>query len=282
MSTIATSFSCARSPMELGTPVGFIDEVEHPMAAAFNKDGELVVAEWDCISVFNMEGEKLRSFGSRGRGQGEFVSLYGITLDKEGNILVIDSIKRSVLKFTAEGKFVAEVGTCSGGDLDFLCPTDIAFSASNSKLYIADGQCVKMLNSDLTFSGKFSIAPEGEGVSTPWSIDFDHTGKVYVTSHHCIQVFTAEGGFLRKFGSRGSGRGELDNPAGIAMNASGIFVCDCGNMRISVFTHEGDFVTSFGKEGKKRSEFRDLFHLAVNDKGVVCVCDIGAGCIKMF
>ena len=52
----------------------------------------------------------------------------------------------------------------------------------------------------------------------------DSTGKVYVTDrdNNRIQVFTAEGKFLRMFGQRGQGRGELHSPIGIAIDTSGI------------------------------------------------------------
>ena len=43
----------------------------------------------------------------------------------------------------------------------------------------------------------------------------DSAGNVYVTDNgnHLIQVFTAEGNFLRMFGRRGEGRGELTSPS---------------------------------------------------------------------
>ena len=40
---------------------------------------------------------------------------------------------------------------------------------------------------------------------------FDSAGSAYIvdSSNHCIQVFTAEGRFVRKFGKEGSSEGEL-------------------------------------------------------------------------
>ncbi len=62
-----------------------------------------------------------------------------------------------------------------------------------------------------------------------------------------IQVFTAEGKFLRMFGRYGHGRGELDHPISITIDTSDrVYVGDY----ITVFTSEGQFLTSFGREGK--------------------------------
>ena len=51
----------------------------------------------------------------------------------------------------------------------------------------------------------------------------DNTGNVYVADwgNHQIQLFTAEGMFLRMFGRRGEGRVELQDPRGVAVDSSG-------------------------------------------------------------
>ena len=65
----------------------------------------------------------------------------------------------------------------------------------------------------MTFSNSFGSCGSGDGqFNLPWDVAFDCTGNVYVAdseSHH-IQVFTEEGTFLRKFGKKGNGDGELD------------------------------------------------------------------------
>ena len=64
------------------------------------------------------------------------------------------------------------------------------------------------------------------------------------TRNHRIQVFTAEGKFLKMFGKRGHGRRELDRPDGVAIDTDDmVYVTEGGNCRVSVFTSEGDFIT---------------------------------------
>lgn len=51
-----------------------------------------------------------------------------------------------------------------------------------------------------------------------------------------IQVFSSSGVFLKKFGTNGSGPGELDRPCGICMTPDGLIaVVDFGNTRVSLF-----------------------------------------------
>ena len=44
-----------------------------------------------CVSIFTTQGEFLRSSGTQGNGQGQFISPWGITVDKNGFIMVVDN-----------------------------------------------------------------------------------------------------------------------------------------------------------------------------------------------
>jgi len=52
----------------------------------------------------------------------------------------------------------------------------------------------------------------------------------------CVRVVKNNPCFIRKFGSQGSGDGQLSNPWGVAIDEDGnIVVCDFSNHRIQVF-----------------------------------------------
>ena len=152
-----------KSPVEkLGTPILTLGGVRRPMEVAINQRREVVVTEagGHCVSVFSPNGEKLRSFGTHGSGQGQFKYPSGVEVDGEGNILVADIRNHRIQKFTAECHFLATVGTKGSGPLQFDYPTDIAINTSNNKVYVAGNwNChVQVLNSDLTFSSTFAVA----------------------------------------------------------------------------------------------------------------------------
>ena len=278
-----------KCPVEkLGTLILTLGGVRLPWGVAINQRGEVVVTESDghCVSVFSPNGEKLRSFGTHGSGQGQFEYPYGEAVDGEGNILVADYHNNRIQKFTEEGQFLAAVGCTEGSrPLQFRCPTDIAFNTSNNKVYVAGNfnHHVQVLNSDLTFS---STLGSGKGqFDYPRGIACDTTGKVYVadTNNHRIQVFTAEGKFLRMFGRRGQGRGELSSPCYVAVDTSGmVYVSEFVNHRVSVFTSECQFVTSFGRVGVGPGKFQYPLGLAVDNNGVVYVCDRDNNRVQVF
>jgi tripartite motif-containing protein 71 len=75
---------------------------------------------------------------------------------------------------------------------------------------------------------------------------------VYVVdnNNHRVQVFTLAGAFVRKWGTRGSGDGELDQPSGICIDGGVAFVTDVGNHRVVAFAAStGRFIRTWGEEG---------------------------------
>jgi DNA-binding beta-propeller fold protein YncE len=66
------------------------------------------------------------------------------------------------------------------------------------------------------------------------------------TSNDRIQKFTSNGTFITKWGSKGSGYGQLFQPEDVAVDSSGnVYVSDDNN-RIQKFTGNGTFVTKWG------------------------------------
>ena len=281
----------AKSPVEtLRTSILTLSDVMRPWSMAINQRGEVIVAEsgGHCVSVFSPSGEKLRTFGSRGSGQGQLRSPCGVTVDDEGNILVTDGGNHRIQKFTPEGQFLSTVGAIGKGPLQFVYPSDIIFNAANKKVYVtdSDNNRVQILNPDLTFSSSFGKPGSGKGqFDYPRGIACDSTGKVYVAddNNHRIQVFTAEGKFLKMFGRCGEGRGELSNPVGIAVDSNDkLFVNEWGNNRVSVFTSEGVFVTLFGSRGEGPRQFCSPCGVVVDNSGVVYVCDRDNNRVQIF
>ena len=279
----------AKSPVEkLGTPILTLGGVEKPWGVAINQRGEVIVAELGghCVSVFSPSGKKLRTFGTRGSGQGQFSAPRGVALDGEWNILVADSDNHRIQKFTPEGQFLTAVGSTGNRFLQLNRPTDFVFNPANKKVYLTDcpNHRVQVLNSDLTFSWTSSFGKRGSSkgyLEYPCGIACDSTGKVYVADqcNNRVQVFSAEGKFLKMFGRYGGGKGELSNPIGVAVDSNDIvYVSEGGNHRVSVFTSEGVFVTSFGSPG----QFSCPCGVAVDNSGVVYVCDHDNNCVKIF
>ena len=264
----------------LGAPIHTITKLNKPWGIAINQEGEMVVTERFIgqMSTFTPNGKKIQTIDLKG------LRLLGLTLDRDGNILVADDTSNCIRRYSPEGQLLVSAGK-GGGRLPFNCPDGIAVNPINNRMYVTDSSNhrLQVLNSDLTFSATFGEYGSNVGqFSCPSGIACDGAGNVYVadSANNRVQVFTAEGEFLRTIGRQGSGKGELDWPVGVALDSSSthVYVSDSKNHRIVVFTPEGRFVTSFGADVENFVPYG----LAVDNCGVVHVCDCGNNTIQMF
>lgn len=108
-----------------------------------------------------------------------------------------------IQKFTPEGKFIMAFRKEGKKDHDFNAPRGISIHPFSKKVYIADYDihCLRILNPDLTFSSSFGHHGNDDGqFGHPSDVTCNGTGNVYVADagSDCIQVFIAEGEFVRK------------------------------------------------------------------------------------
>ena len=95
----------------------------------------------------------------------------------------------------------------------------------------------------------------------------------------CIYIFNSDGTVRHKFGSSGSGKGQLKQPWGVASDGEYILVSEGGNKRIQVFSSEGIFVSMI--EGSD-DPLWEPSGLAVTKDGHVYAADLGNHCIKKY
>jgi PKD repeat protein len=115
----------------------------------------------------------------------------------------------------------------------------------------------------------------------------DADGNVYVAewSTNQIQVYTKDGVFLRKWGSRGSKDGYFNGPEGVAVDSQNrwVYVTDHENNRVQKFTTEGKFLLKWGTKGSNRDgAFSGPEGIAVDSYGNVYVADASNFQVQKF
>ena len=268
-------------------PTRTITGLVEPWGVAVDKRGQIIIAECHgyCISIYNSE-KRTRSFGRKGSAPGQFQSPSGVTLDRDGNILVVDAGNHRIQKFTANGKFIVSDGRKGDKPPQFSGPVGISISPSE-KVYICDNgnHRVQILNPDLTFSASFGSRGSGEGqFQYPEDVALDSRGNVYVADriNHRIQVFTEDGHFLRKIWKKGEGHLGLMYPTSIAVDYDDVVYVVENDNCISLFTSEGHFLRSFGTQGKGPGRFIYSRGVVVDKDGLVYVCDSGKKCLQVW
>lgn len=151
---------------------------------------------------------------------------------------------------------------------------------------------VGICNLDENYLGEFS---NGYGGGTgqfvlPVAMAFDSQDRLYVTDehNHRVSIFgvsdgEASGTYISQWGVRGSGEGEFDGPAGIAIDADDqVYVVDQNNHRIQKYTSDGELVLQWGALGSGKGQFNMPWGVCVDAEGQVYVADWRNDRIQQF
>jgi acetyl esterase/lipase/sugar lactone lactonase YvrE len=230
------------------------------------------------ILVFDRYGKFLRSFG-----EGMFSSAHGLRVDAHDNIWVTDNANHTVVKFSHDGKVLMTLGekNVAGEDAaHFNKPTDIAF-APNGDFYVSDGygnSRVVKFNKE----GKYLLAWGKKGTGSgefnlPHAIRLDAAGRVYVgdRENDRVQVFDANGKFLRQFGGFA--------PFGLFITPDQtLFVADGRANQILKMTLDGKILALWGATGAEPGNFQLPHGLTVARDGAVYVTEINGKRVQKF
>ena len=186
--------------------------------------------------------------GGRGAGKGEFDLPVGIAVDRNGNFLVADTNNGRIEKFSPTGTFLDVIGIKGSGQGQFGAPNGIAVDHSGN-IYLADAgnHRVEKLSAD----GKLIAEWRGPGAGFygPRRIAIGPDDSVYVVDQGRTRVvkFSPSGQVLTVWGTKGTGDGQFDDPASVAVDptANKVYVADPRNKRIQVFDSDGKFVTKW-------------------------------------
>src|SRR6516165_892504 len=174
------------------------------------------------ILKFDQSGTLVKSFGG-----GMFVFPHGIAVDKDGNIWVTDGQGRDgkghqVFKFSPDGKVLMTLGkkgVAGTGPDEFNAPSSVLV-APNGDIFAGDG----------------------------------HGGN----TNSRIVKFDKDGKFIKSWGKKGTGTGEIDTPHALAMDSRGrLFVGDRNNNRIQIFDQDGNFIAAWSQFSRPSGVYID-------------------------
>ena len=130
--------------------------------------------------------------------------------------------------------------------------------------------------------------PEMPGMNKPSGIDFDANGRVFVANkdNHSIGIWKQNGDPVTSWATYGSGDGQLNSPADVAVYGSEVYVSEDGNHRVQVFDLNGTFLRKWGSYGSGNGKFQHPRSLAldINNSSVyeVYVTDWSQNIVQVF
>ena len=262
--------------------VHLIPKLQFPWGVALDKNGQLIAVTetgQHCVALFDREGQRVGTIGSKGKEDGKFTNPRGIAFTETNHILVSDYER--IQKLNQSGHCIRALCGQGNGPLQFADPKGIAVHRATGKILVADSNNhrIQVLNPDLSYSHSFGKEGMGDGeLQFPWDVDCDNQGNVYVADNenHAVQKFTFEGEFLLRFGGKGEGPGKLSWPSGVMVDSRDMVYVTDDNQAVSVFKSNGEFVERIKeKETNKNSttSFKHPIGISVDGTGQLYVCD---------
>jgi DNA-binding beta-propeller fold protein YncE len=224
-------------------------QVLEPWGIALSPGGDLVyVLDFgnERVEYFSSSGDFVNQWGQMGSGVGQFGVPRGIAADSVGNVYVADTGNARVQVFSSTGTYISQFGSYGFNDGQFVNPWAVTIG-TDGVVYVADRDLD--LVSKFTRTGDYLGRWPLQASSQPGGIAFA-AGLIYVTdsAHGTVEVFDAEGHFIRQIGSPGLGTGQLLGPQGVAIDLvrGAVYVADTGNHRVEAFTLDGRYIIDWG------------------------------------
>jgi RHS repeat-associated protein len=264
-----------------------------PAAIAADGDGDLWVADSgnDRIEAFNPEGEFLGKFGITGEGNEQFDGPSGVASNAEGHLWVTDAGNGRLTEWSPPSPDVQTDEAIS------LQETKVTLNATinprgRATTYYFEYTTVETFQEEgwaaaerIPFKSKsigagssnVKVSRVLEGLDAGTNYHFRAVGEnaAGVSRGENATFSTAtDSRYSGAFGEEGAGDGELNEPTGIVVDASGnAFVADTGNDRVEKFDAEGDYDSQLTEAGELAlSGPRDV---ALSVAGNLWVADTG-------
>ena len=264
---------------QLGTPYGL----------AVDSKGLLYVADTKVGAVFIFNPESKDTGFIKHGVDAKFGRIFGLVVDDGDRLFVSDGQYNHVLVFNPEHKLEGQFGEGVMSD-----PAGLAVDEENRFLYVAntgtdqvlvyDADTFKLLRKIGTAGKNRTLTDPGD-FAAPTNVAVDKDGNLYVadTLNDRVEVFDAEGAFIRAFGKNGDGPGEFTRPKGIAIDCDGhVWVADANLNRLQVFTPEGDLRLIVGGFGWLPGQFQALAGIVIDKQNRVFTSEQYLGRVQMF
>ena len=269
------------------------------------------------VYVFPHRYKSVFSFGSHGKAQGQFDMPVDVAInDKTGNVAVADNKNNRVQLFSSEGKHLNTISdkelikptsvafTRSSELIVIAAGKMFYFNSENGKLFsdstnkhlkepfrLTIARDGRMVVCDCGDNAVKVLSPDGTVLiltisdpdrALPW-FAVCHQAMIVVSyswPHNNVKVFSKYGVLLHSIGTHGSGVGQLNGPAGLAIDRFGnLVVCDRGNSRLQMFTLDGKFLSTIAGQHAGLVRPRSV---AVSTTGQLFVTDVENHCVHAF
>lgn len=273
-------------PQSESTKVLF--QLVEPYGMAVDSKNNLYVADQKvgAIFIFNTTTREVELI--KNKTHAHFNRIIGLAMDDDDRLFVSDPGLRHVTVFDKTHKAIDVI---TDGMVE---PGALGIDRENRLLYVSDvnldqvlvydADSLKLIRKIGTTGHNHELTSPGD-FAKPSGLAVDKDGNLYVadTLNNRIEVFDADGQFIRTFGKAGDGPGYFARPKGVAIDGDGhIWVADGVQDRVQVFNQENQLLISFGGHGMLPGQFQGLVSVVCDKNNRIFTSEIFPGRVQQF
>ena len=216
----------------------------NPQGVRALRDGRVVVADthYSRLVFFDAEGKELGRLGEFGKEPGQFIYPIAVAQDDAENFYVGEYGDHDrIQKFAKDGTFLLEFGSFGTEPGQFQRPSGIVCHVG--KVFVADAfnNRIQVFADDGKFLGILRDEKSPVELNYPYDLVLDSRDGpsepnflLVEYGGNCVTQLSPTGRLLGRFGSEGSGIGQLVTPWRLAIHpqTGSVIVMDTGNRRI--------------------------------------------------
>lgn len=221
----------------------------------------------------------LDQFGSAGPGQMDHP--WGVALSGTDIFVVNEYLHKTQIFGNYGGTYDGAFGNFGSAAGEMRYPRGVAVDTLGY-VYVADAHNhrVQTFTRDGAYVGGWGSFGSGAGqLNEPSGIAIDSSGNIYVADaqNHRVQVFTSLGSHIQTI------TGNFDNPQGVALSNSYLYVSEYGNNRVTILDRNGyALIGNFGSFGSGNGEFFRPHGIAIDSAGYIYVADTNNHRVQKF
>lgn len=263
-------------------------ELRKPYGITTDSRGRIYIADTERKVVFLVDPVAKLMERREGSGRAPLAMPVGLAVDSQDRLFVSDAALHIIVCFNPSGEPVAHFGNTSLGR-----PGGIAIDRVRNRLYVADAKENRIAVFDTrsfefrNFIGAKSTPGKREKgrFDAPTNVAVDRAGNLYVAdTWNCrVQIFDADGKFIRAFGTQGDRPGEFIRPKGIAVDSEGhIYVADAEFNNFQILTPDGKPLLAVGALGFAPGQFALVAGLYIDSRNQIYTTEQFRGRVQVF
>ena len=239
------------------------------------------------VQVFDENGTLIRKWGSDGGGDNQLNYPTGIAIGPDGLVYLNSRNNHKVKVFQKNGNYVRSFITTKDNGTNASYPYGLSFTGNRLAIchvYHSDHR-VRIYETNGSFVTAIGMETNGnaEGqFDEPYYVATDSTGNLLVSDgkNHRIQVFDANGTYLRKFGFLGD---QYFDPTGLLVDEDGNhYVADGKGNRILKWDENATPLSIIATEGSTGGSVKEPRQMAFGPSGRIYAVERDNNRVSVF